>query len=93
MRRFVQSANTAEELSEAVAEMDPNGKGLPVLLRHYLKLGGVAVAFHVDETFADVLDVLFLVDMRKADPTFLRRFMSEVGYSQFSDFHNITIAK
>ena len=93
MRRFVQSANTAEVLSEAVSEIDLHGKGLPVLLRHYLKLGGVAVAFHVDEKFADVLDVLFLVDMRKADPAFLRRFMGEVGYSRFFEFHSTTIAK
>ena len=85
--RFAQSASSVEGLSEAVAEIDPQGKGLPVLLRHYLKLGGVAVAFHIDVNFAGVLDVLFLVDLRKADPTSVRRFMGEEGYQSFCDFH------
>ncbi len=88
--RFAQSASSLEGLSEAVAEIDPQGKGLPVLLRHYLKLGGVAVAFHIDMNFAGVLDVLFLVDLRKADSTSIRRFMGEEEYRSFCDFHRET---
>lgn len=85
--RFAQSASSVDGLSEAVAEIDPQGKGLPVLLRHYLKLGGVAVAFHIDVNFAGVLDVLFLVDLRKADPTSIRRFMDDERYKSFCEFH------
>ena len=42
-----------EELSEVVADLETDGKGVPVLLRQYLQLGGTVLAFNVDEAFSE----------------------------------------
>ena len=58
-----------EELSALIADVETDRKGVPVLLKQYLKLGGELVAFHVDRRFADALDGLIVVDLRKTDAT------------------------
>ena len=57
-----------EDLSTLVADVETDRKGVPVLLRQYLKLGGELVAFNVDRKFADALDGLIVVDLSKTDP-------------------------
>ena len=72
-----------EELSALVADVEIDRKGVPVLLKQYLKLGGELVAFHVDRRFADALDGLIVVDLRKTDPRVLERYMGKEGAAQF----------
>ncbi len=61
-----------EELSEVVAELETDGKGVPVLLRQYLQLGGTVLAFNVDRAFSDVVDGLVVVDLARLAPRFWR---------------------
>lgn len=72
-----------EEVSAAVAAAEPDGKGVPVLLRQYLKLNAALLEFNVDPDFANVLDALVLVDLRRAPETVLIRYMGEEGYRAF----------
>jgi len=72
-----------EEVSAAVSAAEPDRKGVPVLLRQYLKLNATLLEFNVDPDFADVLDALVLVDLRQAPPAVLTRYMGEVGYAAF----------
>jgi putative hemolysin len=72
-----------EELSALVADVETDRKGVPVLLKQYLKLGGQLVAFHVDRRFADALDGLIVVDLRKTDTRVLERYMGKEGAGQF----------
>jgi putative hemolysin len=72
-----------EELSALIAEVETDRKGVPVLLRQYLKLGGELLAFHVDRRFADALDGLIVVDLRKTDVRVLERYMGKDGAAQF----------
>jgi len=62
-----------EDLSSLVADLEPDGKGVPVLLRHYLKLGARVVAFNVDPRFGNALDALIVLDLQSADPARLAR--------------------
>ena len=39
-----------EEMSSSISEIEGDGKGVPVLLRQYLKIGGELLAFNVDRT-------------------------------------------
>ena len=77
----------AEALSHAIADIEPDGKGLPVLLRKYLKLGGRVVGFNIDRHFCDVLDALVVVDLRNTDKRMLSRFMGAADLSQFLQHH------
>jgi putative hemolysin len=72
-----------EELSALIADVETDRKGVPVLLRQYLKLGGELAAFHVDRRFADALDGLIIVDLRKTDVRVLERYMGKDGAAQF----------
>lgn len=72
-----------EELSGLIADVETDRKGVPVLLRQYLKLGGELAAFHVDRRFANTLDGLIIVDLRKTDTRVLERYMGKTGAAQF----------
>ena len=66
-----------EELSRLVEEMEPDGKGVPVLLRQYLKLGARMVGFNVDRSFGDVVDALIVVDLLRTEPRTLQKYMGK----------------
>lgn len=76
-----------EEMSSSISEIESDGKGVPVLMRQYLKIGGELLAFNVDKNFSDVLDGLILVDLRKTDPARLETYMGREGVASFLDYH------
>ena len=73
-----------EELSNLVADVETDRKGVPVLLRQYLKLGGELVAFNVDRKFSNALDGLIVVDLGKTDPRLLERYLGKEGAAAFA---------
>lgn len=76
-----------EELSKVVADLEPDKKGVPVLLRQYLNIGGRILDFSVDPRFSHALDGLIVVDLLKADRGLLKRYMGEAGAESFLRFH------
>jgi putative hemolysin len=84
-------ANTAvwdiEELSMMVADLETEQKGIPVLLKQYLKLGGKLVAFNVDGNFSDALDGLIVVDLVETNPRVLERYMGKAEAESFLEYH------
>jgi len=76
-----------EELSELVSEIETDHKRVPILLKHYLKLGGKIVGFNVDGHFSHVLDGLVVVDLTKTERRILERFMAAEGARRFLAYH------
>jgi putative hemolysin len=72
-----------EELSDAVADLEPDGKGIPVLLRQYLNCGGEMLAFNVDSAFSDVVDGLVVVDLMKMSRPQLEKYLGREGSANF----------
>jgi putative hemolysin len=72
-----------EELSALIADIETDQKGVPILLKQYLKLGGKLVAFNVDPNFSDALDGLIVVDLTQTDPRVLQRYMEKDGAEAF----------
>ncbi|HME05437.1 MAG TPA: GNAT family N-acetyltransferase, partial [Bryobacteraceae bacterium] len=72
-----------EELSTVVSDMETDQKGVPILLKQYLKLGGKLVGFNVDAQFANALDGLIVVDLTQTDPHVLERYMGKEGAAAF----------
>ncbi|MEZ5398432.1 MAG: GNAT family N-acyltransferase [Bryobacteraceae bacterium] len=66
-----------ETLSDVVADLEPERRGVPVLLRQYLRLGGKLLGFNVDHDFAAALDGLIVVDLTKTDPRLVERFFGK----------------
>jgi putative hemolysin len=72
-----------DDLSLLVAEIESDGKGVPILLRHYLRLNATLLGFNLDPEFGHCLDGLIMVDLRRSDPKLLKRFMGDEGYRKF----------
>lgn len=66
-----------EQLSQMISMLEPDGKGIPVLLRHYLKAGSKILCFNVDPDFSDVVDGLIYVDLLKTDSKLIGNFMKQ----------------
>lgn len=64
-----------DALDQLVAAQEPDGRGVPILVRHYAKMGARFVSANKDPLFSDVLDLLIEVDLDRTDPRRIRRFM------------------
>lgn len=76
-----------DDISALVADLEHDSKGIPVLLRHYLGLGGKLLAFNLDPDFSNVIDGLLLVDLPHADKKQLQRYMGRSGYQAYMKYH------
>ncbi len=78
-----------EELSEIISDLEPDAKGLPVLFRKYLELGGRFLAFHQDGDFHNALDGLVLVDLPRSNPRVLEFYMGRGGAARYLGYHGV----
>lgn len=78
-----------QDLADPIADVESDGKGVPILYKQYAKLGGRLVSFNVDRNFSGVLDGFVLVDVRRSDPTVLARYMGRGGLAAFQRYHNM----
>jgi putative hemolysin len=83
LRTPVPDSCDPEELEAMIAELEPDGKSLPVLLRQYLKLGAQLHAFNVDPKFQNCLDGLVVVNLYKSERKLLERYMGAAGAKAF----------
>jgi putative hemolysin len=61
------------ELTSLVRDLD-GSRGLPILFKHYLKMGGKIGAFHLDRAF-NTLDAFLLIDLAQTPRKLLERYM------------------
>jgi putative hemolysin len=78
---------TATEADRLVATLEADGKGMPVLLRQYLKLGARALGISIDPVFGGVTDVLMVVDLTAVSPAILRRYVGDDGLAIYAAHH------
>ncbi|MDG2122416.1 MAG: lysophospholipid acyltransferase family protein [Verrucomicrobiales bacterium] len=79
---LLEGVRDIRELSSIIAEIEPDGKGIPVLLKHYLKLDAQVLGFNIDPNFNNVLDALVVVDLLRSNPRALTRFLGKDAVSQ-----------
>ncbi|GHC55247.1 GNAT family N-acetyltransferase [Roseibacillus persicicus] len=72
-----------DQVSARIAESEDDGKGIPVLLKQYLKLNATLLEFNLDPAFSNCLDALILVDLHDAPPAILSRYMGKEAYAKF----------
>lgn len=87
LRRFAGAIEDIGELSDVISDIEPDGKGVPVLLRHYLSLGARIAGFNVDHSFAGALDALIVVDLLHAPSRMLSKYMGREEHSFWSSHH------
>jgi putative hemolysin len=82
-----------DELSASVQDLELDGKGLPVLIRQYMKVGGQFLGFNVDPHFSNALDALVFADLRVAATPMLERLMGRAGAQAFRSHHPIPVTQ
>ena len=83
IKRFAALAAGIEDVSLSIADIEHDEKGVPVLLRQYLKAGGRLLGFNLDPAFSDVLDALIVADLRTAPAALLERCMGRAEAEAF----------
>ena len=81
------SLKDIEGLSRVIARIEGDNKGVPILLKQYLKLGGQLLGFNADDQFSDALDGLIMIDLRASERLVLARYMGEEGAVAFLAHH------
>lgn len=76
-----------EDLSAPIADLEPDGKGIPILVKQYVKLGGKLLAFSVDPQFGNTLDGFVMVDLTRTSPEILARYMGKEPAQSFLRWH------
>lgn len=82
---------TLDELSKVVQGIEDDGKDIPILLKHYLRLGAKILAFNVDKDFNDVIDGLIFLDLLDVPERLLKQYMGDEGAIQYRKFHLKTV--
>ena len=78
LREFISAElGNVDDFSALISSMEDDGKGIPVLLKHYLRLNGTLLSFNVDKSFSSCLDGLIMVDVTETDPRLLAKYMGE----------------
>ena len=77
-----EEGRTLDEVSAVISHVEPDGKGVPVLVKHYLKLNGGFVGFGVDPNFCNALDGLIVVDLHDLDDAHLKRYFGQAGFER-----------
>ena len=63
--------------SDIITQLEQGERGIPVLIKQYIKLGGRFLEFNVDKEFNDALDGLIVVDLRETEKELLEYFMGK----------------
>ena len=79
---------TVGEVDKRIATLEADGKGMPVLLRQYLKLGARLLAISDDPAFGNVTDALMAVDLTAVSPSLLRRYFGDAGMALYTSQHS-----
>ena len=76
-----------EGVSDVISEVEADGKGVPILIRQYVKMGGRILGFNVDTNFSKALDGLVIMDLRDTPEAVLGRLMSRDAAAAFRRHH------
>lgn len=86
IRRMVKDV---DDVSSLVSSLEPDGKGVPILIKHYIRMNAKLIEFGVWKDHSNAVVAFLMTDLVTADPKFLRRYMGEEGYRQFMAYHGL----
>ena len=89
LQTYQECLDNIDQVAGVVAEIEPDGKDIPVLVRQYLKLNGKFLAFNVDPDFSSVIDGLVVVDVAESAEKTIRRYMGNENADAFFAYHHL----
>lgn len=64
-------------ISQLISQLEDEDRGVPILIKQYLKLGGKFIEFNIDQDFNDCVDGLIIVDLKETEKEFLEYFVGK----------------
>lgn len=86
-QRYGRWFNELGDVNRWVSHLERDGKGVPVLVKSYLQLGGQMLGFNVDKDFGHCVDGLVLVDLTRTKRATLDQFMGKDVAEDFLRCH------
>ncbi len=83
------SLRNIDDVSALISEIETDHKGVPTLLRHYLKLNGQLLSFNIDPAFGQCLDGLIMVDFTRSNNKLLKQYMGNDVWARFANYHGL----
>jgi putative hemolysin len=87
VRKVAMLCRSIEDLSAVVSTIEADQKGVPVLLKQYLRLGAKVLGFNQDLDFGAVIDALVLLDLIECDPAAVGHYFEEGELRTIAQFH------
>jgi putative hemolysin len=87
LKRHRAVVHDLDEIESLISDLETDLKGVPILLRQYLRLGGRLIGFNIDPAFGYCLDGLILLDLTETDPNMLIKYMGRQNAERFLAFH------
>jgi putative hemolysin len=81
------SLRDINDVSALISEVETDGKGVPVLLKQYLRMNSLLLSFNVDKKFSNVLDGLMMADLTRTNPRLLKRYFGADKTQAFLEYH------
>jgi len=78
-----------DDVSALVSGLERDGKGVPILIKHYIRMNAKLIDFGVWREHSNAVVGFLMADLVTADPKFLRRYMGEAGYQNFMAHHGL----
>lgn len=86
--REVASIKCLDNVSEIISLIEKKNVGVPILIKQYLKLGGVMLGFNIDKSFGNSIDCLVKINLIETDPKILEKYFGEKGVKSIHNFHS-----
>ena len=86
-KEYVHTVKDVADVNELLKEIESKHHTIPVLLKHYLRLGAKTLGYNVDPNFGNVLDALIYVDLSKTVRPLLKRYLGKDAVDDFIKRH------
>jgi putative hemolysin len=79
-----------EDVSTLVTGLEEDGKGIPVLIKHYIRMNAKLLSFGILKDHSNAVVSFIVVDVATADPKSMKRFMGgDEPYQKFLAHHGL----
>lgn len=78
-----------EDVSTLVTSLEEDGKGVPILIKQYLRMNAKLISFGVWKNHSNAVVSFIVTDVTTSDPKFIRRYMGAENYARFMAFHGL----
>ncbi|MCS6789500.1 MAG: lysophospholipid acyltransferase family protein [Bacteroidia bacterium] len=84
---YTVSVQSLQDVQDLIEELEGSHIRIPILIKHYLKMGARILAFNIDRSFSNAVDILMVTDLVKAESELMRKYMGTAGYERYLRYH------